>query len=152
HPLQRDRRLGAGDVPGGVMDLFGTPVWSEERRRGVTLGAQAALLVFSTAMIWTATGERTRLPWYDPLSHRWILSAAAPGVLAMDYYGRVGLSLLAGIAGGIAAGIAAARRRPPGWLSRALPVWALGVTLVGVFLYAYTIGTRVIEPPPPGTI
>lgn len=122
------------------------------RRRAIYAGACTLLLVFSAMMIWTATGPRLKLPWYDPLGHRWIRSTMPPTGVAMDYYARVGLSLAAGALAAMLAGIGVTARRIPDVLLRALGLWAVGIALLGIFLYGYSIGTRIIEPPPPGTI
>lgn len=131
------------------MNLWSIPKMSESRRRGVYVGACGGLLVFSATLVWLATGVEVPLPWYEPLERRWIVSARAPTNVAMDFYARVGVSFLAALIAGPLAGFLASKRAMSPSVVRAIGIWAVGITLLGMFLYGFALGTRVIEPPYP---
>ena len=123
------------------------PKLDDVRARAWTAAGAAFLLGFSVSFVWTATGTPMPLPWYEPLQHRWITATVAPTGVAMDWYTRVAIAFaFAALLGG--ATLAVTRRRAISeTMLRALCIWAIGVTLLGMFLYAYALGTRVILPP-----
>jgi hypothetical protein len=49
-----------------------------------------------------STAVATPLPWYYPEQHQWAFELKPHG-LARDFFGRIGLSMLAGVAGALAA-------------------------------------------------
>lgn len=115
--------------------------------RAVYAAGCAGLLVFSLMFVLLATIEGLTLPWYDPIGHAWHMASSKPAPTAMDWFGRVAISLTSA---GVAALITffATRRRPlPATVLRAASIWALGMTVIGLFLYAWTLANRVILPP-----
>ena len=125
------------------MNLGAPPTIDAPRARALYVAACAGLLCFSAGFILTATVSGLTVPWYEPLEHRWILAPVAPTPVAMDYFARVGIASLLGI-GGATAGFFAGKRPLSATALRAVFVWALGMTLLGLFLYAWALGTRVI--------
>lgn len=127
---------------------IGAPVSTDEATGEARYAAACAgLLGFSTAFVGVATVEGLSLPWYEPLEHRWHMALVAPTHVSMDWYGRVGISLLAGLVlAGIVSAVARRRRVPP-MVLRAAWVWALAATVLGLFLYAWTLGNRIVLPP-----
>ncbi len=117
------------------------------RAAALHLAACAGLIGFGLALLWSARGLPT-LPWYEPLERRWILTDVAPTHVAIDYYGRVGLALAAGVASGAVAWRVARRRAAGVTLLRAAAVWAIGLTLLGLLIYGIALATRVVVPPP----
>lgn len=129
------------------MNLWKSPAMEEGTRRGVYAAACLGLIAFSATLVWTATGLSIRLPWYEPLEHRWILSAQPPTNVSMDFYARVGLAFLVALVVGAVGGHFAKGRTMREPLLRALGIWAFGLTVLGMFLYGYALATRVIQPP-----
>lgn len=115
--------------------------------RAVYAGACAGLLAFSFTFVVTATMEGLSRPWYDPLGHRWEMATVPPTPVSMDWYGRVALALLVGLAAGAITYFATRRRALPATLLRAASIWALAMTAIGLFLYAWMLANRVILPP-----
>lgn len=130
-------------------DLWAIPDLSEARRLGIYVGACVGLIVFSAVLVWTATGQAFELPWYEPLERRWIVAYRPPTNVAMDFYTRFAMAMFAACLAGPIAAFIAGRKVPRPVVTRALGVWAVGITLLGMFLYAWALGTRVIEPPAP---
>lgn len=96
-----------------------------------------------------ATAVPLPLVWYLPLGRRFLFAAHTPE-LAVDYYGRVLLCLLAGAAAALVAQAAARRGR---WLSTLL-VWSLGLLAFTSSLTIYTLAHRQPIPAalPPGYV
>lgn len=109
--------------------------------------ACAGLIGFSASFVGAATMEGLSLPWYEPLQRRWQLAISNPTLVSMDWYSRVGISLASGLALAAVTYFVARRRTPSATLLRAASIWALAITLIGLFLYAWTLGNRVILPP-----
>ena len=131
------------------MDLWKIPAMEERTRRGVFAAGALGLIAFSATLIWTATGVAMKLPWYEPNEHRWILSTQPPTNVSMDFYARLALSFAVALVVGATGGHFAKSRGMRDPLLRALGIWAFGLTVLGMFLYAYALNTRVIQPPHP---
>ncbi len=115
----------------------------------VFLAFLVARLVFGVVFLASALG-RWPVPWYFPLQHRWELARRVQG-LAMDWYGRSLLALLAGAAAGaLAYGLARipsvarlfARR---GFVAAVAHLGAV-LLLQDVLFYAFTLATRHVTP------
>lgn len=126
------------------MNLGAPPTADATRSRAVHVAACAGLLAFSLGFVMSATVTGLWLPWYEPLQRRWILAPTAPTGVAMDFFARLGLATLTGLAGGVVGWIVGLRRTLSDAMLRAVIVWAMGMTVLGLFLYAYALGTRVI--------
>ncbi|MEI8254069.1 MAG: hypothetical protein WCJ30_00185 [Deltaproteobacteria bacterium] len=117
----------------------------------VLLGFLVARLVFGVAFLASAVA-RWPVPWYFPLEHRWQLARAVRG-LAMDWYGRSILSLLAGATVGGLVYALSGRTAPGRWLLR--PGFVVGVAHLGalmllndVLFYVFSLVTRHPVPAP----
>lgn len=115
----------------------------------VFLAFLVARLVFGVVFLASALG-RWPVPWYFPLQHRWEVARRVSG-LAMDWYGRSLVALLAGVAAGaLAYGIArfpsAARlfaRR--GFVAAVAHLGAV-MLMQDVLFYVFTLATRHVTP------
>lgn len=115
--------------------------------RAVYAAACAGLLVFSLVFVLLATIEGLTVPWYDPIGHAWHMASSKPAPTAMDWFGRVAISLTSAAVAALITFIATRRRPVSSSLLRAASIWALATTVLGLFLYAWTLGNRVILPP-----
>jgi hypothetical protein len=115
------------------------------------LGFLVARLVFGLVFL-ASVVARWPVPWYFPLQRRWAYASAAPGV-AMDWYGRSAVSLLAGAIAGLTvyvlAGVPAVGRA---FARKGVVVGVahLGALLLlnDVLFYAFTLLTRHAAPAP----
>lgn len=105
-------------------------------------------LVFLVSML-----GHWRTAWYLPLERRWVFASSVES-LAMDWYGRSGASLLAGLLAGLVTWALGGVARLAPTLGR--PSFVLGVTRLGatmllfdVLFYALSLLTRDIDPQPP---
>jgi hypothetical protein len=116
----------------------------------IFFGFVTARLVFGVVFLVSVIG-RWPVFWYLPLQHRWEYARAVPGV-AMDWYGRSGLSLAAGGAAGLVAYVLAGIPRVARVVSRKGVV--VGVAHFGalmllndVVFYSLSLLTRHVTPP-----
>lgn len=117
----------------------------------VLLGFLVARLVFGVVFLASAVA-RWPVPWYLPLEHRWQLARAVRGV-AMDWYGRSLLSLLAGVAVGAMAYALSGRPVLGRWLLRQGVVTGVAhfgalMLLNDVLFYVFSLATRHPVPVP----
>lgn len=115
--------------------------------RAIYAASCAGLLVFSTTFVGLATAESVTLPWYDAVGHAWHLAESQPAPAAMDWYGRVLISCFASAIASLAVFFIGRTRDIPTTALRAASIWALGATILGLFLYAWTLANRLILPP-----
>ncbi len=117
----------------------------------VLLGFLVARLVFGAAFL-SASVARWPVPWYFPLAHRWELARTVHG-LAIDWYGRSLLALVAGATAGAGmyalAGVPSlgrylARR---GFVTEVAHLGAL-MLLTDVLFYVFTLVSRHAVPEP----
>lgn len=127
---------------------IGAPATLDDRNaHALYAAACAGLLAFSASFVGTATAEGVSLPWYEPLQRRWQFAISSPTDVSMDWYSRVGLSLLFAASTAAVVFFIARRRTIPATALRAASIWSLAMTVLGLFLYAWTLGNRVILPP-----
>ena len=127
---------------------IGAPATLDDRNaHALYAAACAGLLAFSGTFVGTATADDISLPWYEPLQHRWEFAIAKPTDVSMDWYARVGLSLAVALGVALVVFFVARRRTIPATVLRAASIWSLAMTVLGLFLYAWTLGNRVILPP-----
>ena len=126
------------------MNLGAPPTADAPRSRAIHVAACAGLLGFSLGFVLSATVSGLSLPWYEPLERRWIWAPVAPTRVAMDFFARFFLATIAGVLGAILGWILGLRRAFSDATMRAVVVWSMGMTVLGLFLYAWALGTRVI--------
>ena len=127
---------------------IGAPATLEDRSaHALYAAACAGLLTFSAAFVGMATAEGLSLPWYEPLQRRWQMAISNPTPVSMDWYSRVGLSLLFAALAAVVVFFVGRRRTIPATALRAASIWALAMTVIGLFLYAWTLANRVVLPP-----
>lgn len=124
--------------------LGAPPTATADRARAIYVAACAGLLFFSAGFVLTATTRGLSLPWYEPLQRRWHVASVAPTGVAMDYFGRLLVATIASVAGAGIGFLAGRRRALHPALLRACFVWALAMTVLGLFLYAWALAHRVI--------
>ena len=115
--------------------------------RAIYAASCAGLLVFSLIFVLLATIEGLSVPWYEPLDRAWHLASTKPTPVSMDWFGRVAISLAFAAVASLAVFFATRRRALSASLLRAASIWALAMTVIGLFLYAWTLANRVILPP-----
>lgn len=115
-------------------------------------GACAGLMAYAVSWLFLGSAPLPRL-WYDPLIRQWSWQVTAPGVVAMDWYGRLLQGVVCGLLIGFGAWWATSR-----FLAGASPArlrtwrglaawWAVGLVVVAFVLYGVTLANRVIAPP-----
>lgn len=126
------------------MNLGAPPTADAVRSRAIHVAACAGLLGFSLGFVLSATISGLVLPWYEPLERRWILAPVAPTRVAMDFFGRFLIASVTGLLAALVGWVVGARRPLSDATLRALVVWSIGMTLLGIFLYGWALGTRII--------
>ena len=122
-----------------------TPRMSRAHR--LYLATSAAGIAFIAAYIWPALAP-VRVYWYYPLERRWDF-VERPDGLAIDWYGRLLVSLIAGLVFFAVTDLVARRLRPPP--RRALELfaaWLVTAALLAMLLYAYQLSVRNPVPEP----
>ena len=117
------------------------------RAHRLYLATAAAGIAFMAAYMWPALAP-VRVYWYYPLERRWEL-VERPDGLAIDWYGRVLVSLVAGLVFFAVTYLVARRLRPPP--RRALELfaaWLVTAALLAMLLYAYQLAVRSPLPEP----
>jgi hypothetical protein len=120
------------------------PELAAPHRHAIFFASCLGLFVFSGVILWH---PEMVVPWYDPPGHRWILSRISPTPVSMDFYGRIGMALAAGLLVAIVAGVLARKRTIGETLLRAAGIWAIGLLLFGMVWYGWSLSHRVIVPP-----
>jgi len=101
------------------------------------------------ACFFLTTALSAPLPWYLPLAHRWAWGTRVDG-LAVDFYGRVLESAVAGALGYALAAWVARRQAAQALAAGAtrVAVWCLGLLLFTAALYIYLLHGRRAPPAP----
>ncbi len=115
------------------------------------LGFLTARLIFGIVFLASAAA-RWPVLWYFPLQHRWELARAVRGV-AMDWYGRSMLALVAGAFAGFGAYAIAGMPAPGRFFARRGVVEGIAhfgalMLLNDVLFYALALLTRHVTPVP----
>ena len=118
-----------------------------ERKQALFVASFAGVIASCLIYVFPAFSP-TRVFWYYPLEHRWAFELK-PHALAMDWYGR---TLLAVVASAIAfAGTFILSRRLKPLASRGFNLWvgwAASALLIALSLYAYQLIGRNPVPEP----
>ncbi|MBK7865394.1 MAG: hypothetical protein IPJ65_43715 [Archangiaceae bacterium] len=114
------------------------------------LSAAWALAVAGYALAFLVSSVvPTPLVWYFPLERRFSFEVR-PSALAMDFYGRVLLSVLSGAVVFALARLALRRTGPEAsrqWVRRAL-AWSAALLVFSAGLYAFVLWHRAVTPAP----